>query len=79
MVYIRYNKIAIAEERPMNARGQYRKKPKLGVIKMSLTVLPEEREAIEALSDKLGVSMSGAIAQAVVEMNDRLEAEAGDR
>jgi hypothetical protein len=44
---------------------------------MSLTVLPDEREAIEALSEMLGISMSGAVGMAVKEMKERLEAEAG--
>lgn len=59
----------------MKIRGEYRKKPKLNTVKMSLSVLPEERQDIEALSQILGLSMSGSIAMAVKEMKDRLEAE----
>jgi hypothetical protein len=61
----------------MKTRGEYRKKPRLNTVKMSLTVLPDEREAIEALSEMLGISMSGAVGMAVKEMKERLEAEAG--
>jgi hypothetical protein len=61
----------------MKTRGEYRKKPRLGTIKMSLTVLPEERKDVETLSQMLGISMSGSIALAVKEMKDRLELEAG--
>lgn len=59
----------------MKTRGKYRKKPKLNSVRMSLSVLTEERQEIETLSQMLGLSMSGSIALAVKEMKDRLEAE----
>ena len=58
----------------MKTRGEYRKKPKLNTTRMSLSVLVEERQDIEALSQMLGISMSGAIALAVKEMKEHLEA-----
>lgn len=58
----------------MKTRGEYRKKPKLNTVKMSLSVLTEERQDIETLSQILGISMSGSIALAVKEMKERLEA-----
>lgn len=58
----------------MKLRGEYRKKPKLNTVKMSLSVLTEERQDIETLSQMLGISMSGSIALAVKEMKERLEA-----
>jgi hypothetical protein len=57
----------------MKTRGEYRKKPKLNTTRMSLSVLVEERQDIEALSQMLGISMSGTIALAVKEMKERLE------
>jgi|LakMenE18May11ns_1017448.scaffolds.fasta_scaffold7483719_1 hypothetical protein len=62
----------------MKTRGEYRKRSKLNIIRMSLTVLPEERKDIEVLSQMLGISMSGSIALAVKEMKERLELEAKD-
>ncbi len=61
----------------MKTRGEYRKKPRLGTIRMSLSVLPEERKDIEALSGMLGISMSGIVGMAGKEMKERLEGEAG--
>lgn len=58
----------------MKTRGEYRKKPKLNTTRMSLSVLVEERQDIEALSQMLGISMSGTIALAVKEMKEHLEA-----